>query len=159
MPGRGAESRRCVEVSALRYNCRKLARPMRPMRRVLFGQRKASGICRPRNSEPLETMSENTTPEKTADGGLPSTDLLAFFPSAHSVEIRWQVDLPDDCDTETIEDDLFALEGVDEISGGNPACSPHVIFSLPPDMATPERLGKLGKDFAAILEANDQADS
>jgi hypothetical protein len=35
-------------------------------------------IRRPRNSEPLETMTENNTPEKTADGGLSSTELFGL---------------------------------------------------------------------------------
>jgi len=47
-------------------------------RETKFNERLSSGIRRPRNSEPLETMSEETKIENTPDGGLSSTALFGL---------------------------------------------------------------------------------
>ena len=77
--------------------------------------------------------------------------ILASFPSAHHAEIKWIVDLPETCNVDKLNDALLNLEGVDEINGGNPACGPQMLFSIPPEKATPERLAALAEEIQAIL--------
>lgn len=71
------EKRRYIPA---RNVCRRLVRATRGMARTCrfnSAERLSSGIRRPRNSEPLETVSEENKLETTPDGGLSSTELFS----------------------------------------------------------------------------------
>lgn len=78
------------------------------------------------------------------------------FPGANP-SIEWSVSLPDDLDTDDIEDQLFQINGIEELFVGNPACGPYVSFSVQMKELASNQFEEISKELAEVVSSANQA--